>query len=96
MNFTIGLSGMNAASRRIDAAAAEISRAAIPSIPQVSADQQIPIAPSAIPQAVRAAVPEPDLAGAMIEQIAASALFLANVQMIRRTDENLESLLRNT
>lgn len=99
MDFSIGLAGLNAANRRMEAAALEVSRATIPPQNTTPADSATDAAAAAGAQptvapadAVRVA--DPDLPGAVVSQIAASAAFMANVQAIRRTDEAAESLLK--
>jgi flagellar hook protein FlgE len=105
MNFSIGLSGLNAATRRLDAAAFEVARAstqgagraqaAPPAADPAAAPPAVapPVAapPAAAPPAASAS--DPDLPRAMVETIAASNAFLANLQTIRRTDEALRALL---
>lgn len=101
MNLSIGLAGLNAASRRLDAAAAQIAQA---SNPAGDGDSDVDTVPDAVaPDAPGTAVPtgtssggtaaRPDLAAAMVEQISASAAFLANLQTIRREDDAQRALL---
>jgi hypothetical protein len=98
MSFSIGLSGLNAATRRLDAAAFEVGRppAAQEAAPAPAAGPAAgpPARPVAPPRAADAAAPtDPDLPRAMVDMISASNAFLANLQTIRRTDENLRALL---
>ncbi|MGH1357158.1 MAG: hypothetical protein ACRBC3_00200 [Burkholderiaceae bacterium] len=96
MNFSVALSGLNAATRRMDEAAVEISRAGIP--PSQRSAESVPAEATpvgAVPDNTAVAgLPDPDLPGAMVSQIAASAAFMANVQSLRRTDDNMEALLK--
>ncbi len=99
MDFSIGLAGLNAANRRMEAAALEVSRATIPPQNMTPADSATDAAAAvaaqpAVAPADTVRVADPDLPGAVVSQIAASAAFMANVQAIRRTDEAAESLLK--
>lgn len=105
MDFSIGLAGLNAANRRMEAAALEVSRATIPpqnmtpadntpDAPTANAAQPAQPAQPAQSQADVLGLADPDLPGALVSQIAASAAFLANVQTIRRTDEAAQALLK--
>jgi flagellar basal body rod protein FlgC len=106
MSFSIGLSGLNAATRRLDAAAFEVARTSAQVVGRPPAAEEAapapaagpaagpPARPVAPPRAADAAAPaEPDLPRAMVDMISASNAFLANLQTIRRTDENLRALL---
>jgi flagellar hook protein FlgE len=106
--FAIGLSGLNAATRRLDAVAFDVARAATQRTGQTSAvgapgqAAAVTAAPAAAAAPAGGATPggipavpaaDVDLAGAMVDQIAASRAFMANLQTIRRTDEALGALL---
>jgi hypothetical protein len=97
MSFSIGLSGLNAATRRLDAAAFEVARTSAQEVgrpPAAGPAAGPPAQPVAPPRAADAAAPtDPDLPRAMVDMISASNVFLANLQTIRRTDENLRALL---
>ena len=104
MSFTTGLSGLNAATRRLEAAALDVARAsaqrpgATPDAGQAAGPPAAAGAPAPqLPAAPRppgdASPAEADLPRAMVDMISASAAFLANLQTIRRTDESLRSLL---
>ena len=108
MSFSIGLSGVSAATRRLDSAAFDVARAstqrtgqAAPSGPPQAAAPDAP-APNAPPPAGAApaigtpmpSAEDPDLPRAMVDMISASNAVLANLQTIRRADETLEAALR--
>ncbi|RPH43002.1 MAG: hypothetical protein EHM87_15070 [Burkholderiales bacterium] len=107
MSMTISVSGLNAATRRLDAAAFDVARASAQRVGQpVAAPQGGPgdgaPAPAAAPQAPAQPLPaaiaqpvaeDPDLPRAMVDMIGASNAFLANLQAIRRQDESLEAVL---
>jgi hypothetical protein len=96
MDFSIGLSGLRAATRSMDEAALRIARAGATGAAQPPAD-----APPAAPQGAAQALPAVtgptavDLPRAMVDLAVASNAVLANLQTIRRTDETLRALLED-
>ncbi len=103
MSFAIGLSGLDAATRRLDAAAFDVARASAQRVAAPPAGQDVgapeaaaPPQPGPVPAprpVAEAAPADADLPRAMVDVIAASAAFLANLQTIRRADENMKALL---
>lgn len=100
MSFAIGLSGLNAAAQRLEASALEISRAALPLGSQTAMPNSMD-APMQAAKVLDSVSPpnsagglDVDLPNAVIAQISASAAFLANMNTIRRTDENQKALLQ--
>lgn len=96
MNFAIGLNGLITAANRIENAAGRIVHATTlePQTGQAqAAGTPAPAGADEQPQTIKTPLTSKDLTTAMVDQIAASAVFMANVESIRRTDENLESLL---
>ena len=104
MSLSISVSGLNAASRRLDSASFEVARASAQRAGQpapVGSDRP-PQPPAAAPQVpalppqAGVALPsaeDPDLPRAMVDMISASNAFLANVQSIRRQNESLDAVL---
>jgi flagellar basal body rod protein FlgC len=107
MSMTISVSGLNAATRRLDAAAFDIARASAQRVGQpvaappggTAGPAQPPAAapqPPAQPQPAAIAQPvaeDPDLPRAMVDMIGASNAALANLQAIRRQNESLDAVL---
>ncbi|MFK7963846.1 MAG: hypothetical protein AB8C46_07755 [Burkholderiaceae bacterium] len=98
-SFSTGLTGLNAAVERLDTAAASIARAAITTVddsgnPAAVAAQAQPGAAEAATNETATVAPSEDLVSAIVEQISASSAFMANVQTIKASDENLEALLK--
>ncbi|MGC1442116.1 MAG: flagellar basal body rod C-terminal domain-containing protein [Burkholderiaceae bacterium] len=98
MNFAIGLNGLNTAANRLENAAGRIAHATTVE-PQSNqgrgqaADTTTPADTGGQPQNTKTPPNNTDLTTAMVDQIAASTAFMANIEAIRRADENLESLL---
>ncbi len=107
MSFAIGLSGLDAATRRLDAAAFDVARASAQRVgapsdrqdlgaPEAAAPDAAPPQPGSVPAPrppAEAAPADADLPRAMVDMISASAAFMANLQTIRRADENMKALL---
>ncbi|MEZ5661566.1 MAG: hypothetical protein R3E83_24600 [Burkholderiaceae bacterium] len=109
MNFAIGLSGLHAASARLDRAADTIarssanlnpvSRAAQTTAGVDASGQAAGKAPAGTPASLASRADgsppaaEPDLVHAMVEQISASRAFMANVNSVQRTKEALDALI---
>jgi len=94
MDFSIGLSGLRAATRSMDDAAWRIARAGTTGAPPAAAPPADP--PQGAPQGAAPATTGPteaDLPRAMVDLAAASHAVHANLQTIRRTDEALRTLL---
>ena len=110
MSLSISLSGLSAASRRLDSAAFEVARASTQRIGQPVAGVQgasdqapPPSGPAQAQQAGGRPVPaglapltaeDPNLPRAMVDMIAASNAVLANVQAIKRQNESLDEVLK--
>ncbi|MFM1987394.1 MAG: hypothetical protein RJA99_351 [Pseudomonadota bacterium] len=108
-SFGIGLSGLGAATRRLDSAAFDIARASTQRTAQppaadggggtapAGANGPGTAAPSAPAPGIGARLPsaeDPNLPAAMVDLISASNAVMANLQTIRRSDEALEAVLR--
>jgi len=96
MSFAIGLSGLQNAVSRLDAAAVTIARAS--ATPPVKTTGQMPddAAPAARAAQTSASseAPSADLVTAVVEQISASSAFMANLKTIQSTDQNLAELTK--
>lgn len=101
MGLTIGQAGLDAAMRRLDAAAWGIARASnaqaaagTPAAPQAAAPPEPP--PPLIPGPAAPPQGEPppgDLPAQMIGLMTASHAVMANLQVIRRADEAMRELV---
>ena len=99
MNFSTTLTGLINASNRMNEAARDITRAALPP----NKDQADPTPPAGVANAENPAAATmdsgspntADLPGAMVRQIEASLSFMAGVQALKREDETLRSLFSN-
>jgi hypothetical protein len=100
MGFSTSLDGIGTAMRSLDRAAFDIARASsqrgglpAPPDPAGTAPPPAPAAVAPVPALPSQASPEVDLPRSMVDMISASNSVMANLQAIRRTDENLKAIL---
>jgi flagellar hook protein FlgE len=90
---SIALSGMHAASTRMDVAAHNIANAQTPKFHRQVVQQQSQESAGVMTSITQADQPGPDLATDIVEQTSASYAFKANLRSIRVQDELMGSLL---
>jgi flagellar hook protein FlgE len=90
---SIGLSGLNAARTRLDVASHNIANAQTPGFTRQTVTQQAQQSGGVEAEVTQAAVPGADLATDLVNQMAASYAFKANLKTIETEQRMMGSLL---